>query len=82
MGLNSVFGVSYMLDKLIKVLRRDGVRWTLLRLVGRVLLLEMEIKKTKKRILKKLIDEHGLTMAYGPFKGQRLSEDPSWDPYS
>ena len=70
------------LKKIITVIKRDGFRWFLTRIFGYLLGQEMEIRRTKIKALSILEEKYKNQVAYGLFKGMKLTSTYSWDPFS
>lgn len=68
--------------KAFSVIQRDGLKWFFVRAFGRLLGQEMEIKRTKQKALSILQLKYQNKVAYGLFKGMKLSANSSWDPFS
>lgn len=67
-----------MFSKLIKALKRDGLRYMVIRLLAKLLGEEIGIQRTKTTAWNILKARYGYTVAYGPFKGMQLAEDVWW----
>jgi precorrin-6B methylase 2 len=68
-------------ERLTRVIRRDGLRFTALRILGLMLGEKDAISKAKEKVFKKLIAEYDRKIAYGPFRGMRLGSDIWWGTY-
>jgi hypothetical protein len=70
------------LRKVLSIIKRDGLKWFFIRVFGQLLNQEMEIKRTKQKALSILDSKYKNRVAYGLFKGMKLSTHTSWDPFS
>ncbi len=71
-----------LIESMVRVYKRDGFRWLLVRLFGKLLKQEMEIKRTKEKVWRILKKKYDRKVAHGTFKGMLLGEEVWWDPYS
>jgi hypothetical protein len=71
-----------ILNKAVSIIKRDGLKWFFVRVFGRLLGQEMEICRTKQKALSILEKKYKNQIAYGLFKGMKLTTSNSWDPFS
>ena len=64
--------------RFFSVLKKDGFSWTIVRIFLRILKQPNEIQRAKNKVLNKIILEHGHQVAYGTFKGMKLSKNTYW----
>ena len=64
--------------RFLSVLKKDGFSWTIVRIFLRILKQPNEIQRAKNKVLNKIILEHGHQVAYGTFKGMKLSKNTYW----
>jgi len=63
---------------IIKAIRRDGLRYSLVRAFAIILRQDLDIERAKKKALKILKDKHKLVVAHGIFKGMKLNDQVFW----
>jgi len=68
----------YRVLRFFSTLKKDGFSWTISRILLRALKQPNEIQRAKNKVLNKLILEHGYQVAYGTFKGMKLSKNIYW----
>jgi hypothetical protein len=64
--------------RFFSVLKKDGFSWTIVRIFLRILKQPNEIQRAKNKVLNKIVLEHGHQVAYGTFKGMKLSKNTYW----
>tara|TARA_B100000768_G_scaffold162457_1_gene163073 strand:- start:303 stop:1139 length:837 start_codon:yes stop_codon:yes gene_type:complete len=64
--------------RFFSVLKKDGFSWTIVRIFLVILKQPNEIQRAKNKVLNKIILEHGHQVAYGTFKGMKLSKNTYW----
>ena len=64
--------------RFFSTLKKDGLSWTIVRIFLRTLKQPNEIQRAKNKVLNKIILEHGYQVAYGAFKGMKLSKNIYW----
>lgn len=64
--------------RFFSVLKKDGFSWTIVRIFLVILKQPNEIQRAKNKVLNKIILEHGHKVAYGTFKGMKLSKNTYW----
>lgn len=67
-----------MVARLIKVLRRDGLSFLIVRLIANILRVEIGIQRAKNKAWAILKERYSFVIAHGPFKGMLLAEDVWW----
>ena len=67
-----------MIGRLIRNLQKDGLPFFIVRGVAKLLRVNIGFKRAKDKAWKILEEQYGLIIAYGPFKGMKLSENLSW----
>lgn len=73
--INNLF---LLFSKFTRALRRDGLTWSVVRIFLYLLKKPNEIQRAKIKILNVLLNKYNYTIAYGPFKGMKLSPNPWW----
>ena len=64
--------------RFFSTLKKDGFIWTIVRIFLSTLKQPNEIQRAKNKVLNKIILEHGYQVAYGAFKGMKLSKNIYW----
>ena len=64
--------------RFFSTLKKDGFSWTIVRIFLSTLKQPNEIQRAKNKVLNKIILEHGYQVAYGAFKGMKLSKNIYW----
>ena len=64
--------------RFFSILKKDGFSWTIVRIFLSTLKQPNEIQRAKNKVLNKIILEHGYQVAYGAFKGMKLSKNIYW----
>ena len=67
-----------MIRRIIRVLLRDGLSFLIVRVVAKILRVNIGMQRAKDKAWAILEDRYNLAIAYGPFKGMKLSEDVWW----
>ena len=67
-----------MIRGIIRVLQRDGLSFLIVRAVAKILRVNIGMQRAKDKAWAILEDRYNLAIAYGPFKGMKLSEDVWW----
>ena len=67
-----------MITRVLKVIKRDGFRLFLVRLLAKILRIDIGYQAAKNKAWQILKEKYGLTVAHGPFKGMELSNDVWW----
>ena len=65
--------------RFFSTLKKDGFSWTIVRFFLSTLKQPNEIQRAKNKVLNKIILEHGYQVAYGAFKGMKLSKNIYWN---
>jgi len=69
------------IKRIYKVIKRDGIRLSIVRTVLRVLRQPDEIERVKIKILNQLALKYDFSVAYGPFKGMSFDRNVWWGTY-
>lgn len=67
--------------RIVREIKRDGWRYTLVRSVAKIFGVQIGIKRLKDKGLRRVIERHGYQVAYGPFMGMQLNPTPFWHHY-
>tara|TARA_Y100000389_G_scaffold18702_1_gene16215 strand:+ start:717 stop:1532 length:816 start_codon:yes stop_codon:yes gene_type:complete len=67
-----------MIRRIILVIKRDGVSLFLIRLLAKILHVDIGYQAAKNKAWQILEKKYGHVIAYGPFKGMKLSDDVWW----
>ena len=67
-----------MIRRIIRVIKRDGISLFFIRVLARILRVEIGYQAAKNKAWKILQEKYGHVIAYGPFKGMKLSYDIWW----
>jgi predicted O-methyltransferase YrrM len=71
-----------MIKRIIRVMKRDGISLFLIRVLAKILRAEIGYpfgyQAAKNKVWQILEEKYGLIIAYGPFKGMKLSDDIWW----
>lgn len=67
-----------MIRRIIRVIKRDGVSIFLVRVLAKILRVDIGYQAAKNKVWQILEEKYGLVVAHGPFKGMKLSEDVWW----
>lgn len=67
-----------MLNKLINVVKRDGFRYSAVRIIARLLRVEIGIHRAKSKAWAIIQAQHDYTVGYGIFKGMKLNKTVWW----
>ena len=70
-----------MVSRIIRVCKRDGLSFLLIRLMATILRVDIGVERAKNKAWGLLKERYNYTIAYGPLKGMRLSEDVWWSPH-
>ena len=70
--------LSFRILRFFSALKKDGFSWTIVKIFLRILKQPNEIQRAKNKVLNKIILEHGYQVAYGIFKGMKLSKNSYW----
>ncbi len=67
-----------MIRRIVRVIKRDGVSVFLIRVLAKILRVDIGYQVAKNKAWQILEEEYGLVIAYGSFKGMKLSDDVWW----
>ena len=67
-----------MIDRIISVVKRDGLVFVIARVFARILGVSIGVQRTKDKAMSILNERYDNTVAYGPFKGMKLPKDVWW----
>lgn len=67
-----------MINRLRGALQRDGLSFLLIRIIAKILNVDIGVQHAKTKAWNILEKRYNHTIAYGPFKGMSLSEDVWW----
>ena len=67
-----------MIARLISVLKRDGLSYFLVCVLAKILRVNIGMQRAKDKAWNILRERYNYHVAYGPFKGMKLSEDVWW----
>ena len=67
-----------MINKIIRVYKQEGLVFLFVRIVAKILKVDVGMQRVKAKAWTILKDRYNLVIAYGPFKGMMLSEDVWW----
>ena len=67
-----------MINRVLKALKRDGVSLLLVRMLAKILRVDIGYQAAKNKARQILEEKYGLVVAHGPFKGMKLSKDVWW----
>ena len=70
--------ILFRIKRLINSIKNDGLIWTISRLFLKLFNEPNEIKKSKLKILKHLVQINGYNVAYGEFKGMNVENSNYW----
>lgn len=68
-------------EKTARKIRRDGLRFTVMRQLEKAIGVEDPITRARSRVQRKIIELHRYVVAYGPFEGLNLDRDVWWGRY-
>ncbi len=64
--------------KLLKRYKSEGLRWTFIRKLARLIGQPLDIQRSKDKIWDILLNKYSYKVAYGPLKGMLLNKDTWW----
>jgi len=67
-----------MIRRIIRVIKRDGASLFLIRLLAKILRVDIGYQASKNKAWQILEKKYGHVIAYGPFKGMKLSDEVWW----
>lgn len=67
-----------MIKRIIRVIKRDGISLFIIRVLARILRVDIGYQAAKNKAWKILESKYGNEIAYGPFKGMKLSDEVWW----
>ena len=67
-----------MILRILKGLKRDGIKYFIVRGVAKLLGEDLEIQRVKNKVLRLIKETHNGKVAYGPFKGMQLTNSAWW----
>ena len=70
--------MTNLVKRVVRFYRRHGLRYTIVRMVMGLLREHDAIHKSKQKVLSALLLKHKSIVAYGPFKGMKLSQNVWW----
>ena len=67
-----------MISRIINIIKRDGIRLFLVKLIAKVLRIDIGLTRHKKKLWSILREKYNYKVAYGPFKGMSLPQRLWW----
>lgn len=67
-----------ILRRILVKLKRDGIRLFIIRLMSKIMRVDSEFQLAKDKVWEILLAKYGYNVAYGPFKGMKLSQEVYW----
>ena len=64
--------------RLVRALRRDGLSFFIIRIVSKILQVDIGVQRAKTKAWNILEKRYNYKIAYGPFKGMKLFENVWW----
>jgi len=69
-----------MISQIQRILKRDGLSMLLIRILAKILHVDIGFRAAKNKAWKILQAKYNLVVGHGPFKGMKLSNDVWWSP--
>jgi len=67
-----------IISRVIRIIKRDGLGWSFLRVVALFLRQPLEVQRAKNKVWGALLKKYKYKVAHGPFKGMTLGENVWW----